>query len=111
VLNQHDIGILFLIIDHSKRIIEKTNGLTYEEFNNDRDIKELSAFHILQIGELAKKLSDDFISNYNVVPWKKIKGMRDRIVHSYETISFTRVWDVAINHIPELLNYCDSILK
>jgi len=111
VLKQKDVGILLLIINHSKRIIEKTNGLTYEEFNSDIDIKELSAFHILQIGELAKKLSKDFILIYNSVPWKDIKGMMDRLVHGYETISFTRVWEVAINDIPILLDYCYSILK
>jgi len=37
-----------------------------------------------QIGELAGKLESDFIENTAHIPWRKIRGMRNRIVHDYE---------------------------
>ena len=43
-------------------------------------------FNILQIGELAKNFEPSFIIEYNNVPWKQIKGMRDKVAHGYGTI-------------------------
>ena len=70
-------GFLLNIIDHCKRIEEKTKNLTKEKFDNNQDIREIICFNIFQIGELVKKLPNDFLSKYPAAPWKNIKGMRD----------------------------------
>ena len=80
-------------------------------FNNDEDVKEIVCFNIFQIGELAKGLSEDFIKNYSGVTWKEIKGMRDRIGHSYGTIKIERVWKTAISDIFQLKIYCKYLLE
>ena len=41
-------------------------------------IKDVLCFNLLQIGELAKRFEPNFIKEYGNVPWKNIKGMRDR---------------------------------
>lgn len=68
-------------------------------------------FNIFQIGELAKSLSDEFVDEYNKVPWKQIKGMRDRIGHGYDTINVDIVWNTAKENIKELNDYCLEILN
>ena len=57
---------------------------------------------MFQIGELANGLSVEFIKEFNKMPWKQIIGMRNRIVHGYDTINFEIVWRTAIESIPEL---------
>lgn len=111
MLNEKDKGLLLLILNHTNRITQTTINITYEDFINDENIKDVSLFHILQIGELVKRLSDEFLTTYNGVPWKLIKGMRDIVVHGYETIMFEKVWQVSISDIPKLSVYCKEILN
>ena len=62
--------------------------------------------------ERLEKIAEDanFIKEYNKIPWKQIIGMRNRIVHGYDTINIEIVWSTAIESIPELKSYCKEIL-
>ena len=77
----------------------------------NEDTKEVVCFNLFQIGELANGLSVEFIKEFNKMPWKQIIGMRNRIVHGYDTINFEIVWRTAIESIPELKSYCEEILN
>ncbi len=86
------------------------NNLSRYDFDNNEDVIEIICFNIMQIGELAKNFEPAFIENYNAVPWKQIKGMRDKVAHGYGTIDLDRVWFTATNDIKPLLNYCKNIV-
>lgn len=103
-------GIMLYIISHCERIKNKINHVSYETFSNNEDIKEIVSFNVLQIGELVKKLSPDFLKKYPKVPWKNIKGMRDWVVHGYGTINLEEVWKTATRDIGPLREYCEQII-
>ena len=111
MLNVKEKGILLYIIDYCKRIEKKVTGITRQSFDENLDISEIVCFNILQIGELAKKLSVDFIEQYNGVSWKNIKGMRDKVAHEYGTIDYDQVWNAATKDIKVLREYCEKILS
>lgn len=104
-------GILENTIHFCLRIEEKMKGVTRQMFDNNEDLKEIVCYNIFQIGEIAKKLSSEFIKKYNEVPWKDIKGMRDWVGHGYCTIDWNTVWETAFNEIIRLRKYCELILK
>ena len=104
-------GLLLYIIDHCKRIEEKTKGVSREEFFNNEDVEEIVCFNLLQIGELANKFTTDFLKKYPDVPWEEMRGLRNRIVHGYGSIKIERVWATANKDIKPLKEYCESILK
>ena len=110
MLNIKDKGRIIQIKKHCERISDKMSGVNEETFNNDIDLREIVCFNIFQIGELAKGLSDEFIQEYDHVPWKQIKGMRDRIGHGYDTIDTDIVYNTAVESISELEKYCASII-
>ena len=111
MLGVKDKGILLQIIKRCNRVVEKVSNISEAEFSLNDDIKEVVCFNLFQIGELANGLSVGFLKEYNKIPWKQIIGMRNRIVHGYDTINLEIVWSTAIESIPELKSYCKEILS
>ena len=111
MLGVKDKGILLQIIKRCNRVIEKVSNISEIEFALNDDIKEVVCFNLFQIGELANCLSVEFAKEYNKIPWKQIIGMRNRIVHGYDTINLEIVWNTANESIPELKSYCKEILS
>ncbi len=111
MLSIKDKGLLLQIIKRGERINNKINNLSFNCFLSNEDIKEIICFNIFQIGELANNLSDEFVKEYNKIPWKHVRGMRNRIVHGYDTIDYEIIWNTAENSIKELVYYCREILN
>ena len=111
MLNSKDKGVLLQIIKRCKRIEDKITYIELSDFSNNDDLKEIISFNIFQIGELSSKLSKEFVEKYNKVPWNLIKGMRNRIVHGYDSIDIEIVWNTALDSISELKEYCIFILE
>ena len=106
-------GYLNHIIKHCDKIISKVKDLTREECDGNEDYCDLICFHLLQIGELVKRLlasGSSFALTFPGVPWKSIARTRDKIAHGYETIDSEKVWGIALLDIPVLNEYCVSIL-
>lgn len=57
---------------------------------------------ILQIGELAKTLSEEFLVEYAEIPWKMIMRMRDIVAHRYGSLDYEIVWNTSDSDISEL---------
>lgn len=111
MLGVKDKGILLQIIKRCNRVTEKVSNVSETEFSLNDDIKEVVCFNLFQIGELCNGLSIEFIKEYNKIPWKQIIGMRNRIVHGYDTINLEIVWNTANESILELKEYCKEILN
>lgn len=111
MLTTKERGILLNIIKHCEKIVEKTNEIPKERFCADEDLIQIVCFNILQIGELAKGLDMQFVQRYNQVPWRLIKGTRDKVAHGYGTIDIDRVWGTAKKDIIPLKEYCVLLLQ
>ena len=44
------------------------------------------------VGEATKNLSQDFKLNHNEIPWRKVAGMRDSLIHDYGNVDLKVVW-------------------
>ena len=110
---KRDSLILMKIIEYASEIAAAINrfDLDYDKFTKDTFTKGGIVFFILQIGELANKLSDETTQKYNEVPWRHIAGMRNRIAHGYDTTDEEIVWAVATSEIPKLKLHCEKMLK
>jgi len=77
----------------------------------DLDTMEICAFNLMQIGEATTKLSNAFTDQHPDIPWDDIKGLRQHVVHNYEGIDHTVVWETIIDDIPQLAQFTGGILK
>ena len=91
--------------------IEKyTKGISEDEFARSTQVQDAVVRRLEIIGEAAKHLSDETKEKYNFVPWKKVIGSRDVLIHDYFTVDIELVWDTVINDIPELKQNIGKIL-
>ena len=58
-----------------------------------------------------KKLPDDFRLKYSEIPWRNIAGMRDIVVHNYETIDKLILWNVADKETIKIREFCKRIIN
>ena len=87
-------------------------GKDYNTFVNDRVYFNAIAMSVLQIGELANGLSDEFKNaTSNEIPWRMIRGMRNVLAHAYGEIDEDALWATIINDIPIIRNFCNSYLS
>ncbi len=85
-----------------KFIIEKTKGITLEELEANEVLCDSVLFRLIQISENSVKLTAEFKSSHNDIPWQAIKGMRNRIVHDYGEVEFDIVHQTITEDIPEV---------
>ena len=90
-------------------LIEKyIKGKTKKEFLQDIQLQDSVIRRIEIIGEATKNIPNALKDKYPDIPWKRIAGMRDILVHDYLGIDLNLTWGVAKKEIPKLKN---NILK
>ncbi len=94
-----------------KRIEEYIEKFDYDTFLKDRKTQDAVVRNLEIIGEAAKNITSDFKKKHTDIEWKKIAGLRDKIIHYYFGVNWDIVWDVAKNKLPELLGKVKDILK
>lgn len=105
--------ILLAIIKHCNVIqdTKKYFGNEYNKFEQNTIYQNAILTPVTQIGELVKRLPNEFRMKYTEIPWKNIAGMRDIVVHNYETIDKLILWNVADKEIDKIKQFCLKILR
>ena len=105
--------ILQTFIKHCNVIDDtiKHFGLDFDDFNDNIIYQNAVLTPVIQIGELVKRLPDTFRIKYAEIPWRNIAGMRDILVHKYETIDKVILWNIVKNEIPKIKTFSINILK
>lgn len=94
-----------------KKIKEYTSGLNEKEFLQNPMIQDAVIRNFEIIGEATKKLGDDFRIKHSEIEWKKIAGMRDKLIHDYIGVDLWSVWAVVEDIIPDLEKRISHIIN
>ncbi len=100
---KHILGETIFILDYAKE-------LSYESFLENELYTRAFTRSIEIIGEAVKNLSPEFRNSHPDIEWRKIAGMRDKLIHAYFSVDYEILWDVVVNKLPEIKNKLSAIL-
>ena len=100
-----DDATLLDILKAARLVVAFKGNLTKKAFL--REIKTQSAIlhQLLVIGEAVKRLSADFRARYPEIPWTRIAGMRDKLIHAYDAVDLDEVWKTVTDEIAPLISF------
>jgi uncharacterized protein with HEPN domain len=99
------------ILGSIEKIEKYMKDVTREEFFKDTKLQDAVMRRLEIIGEATKNIPEYFRKKYPNIPWKKIAGMRDVLIHVYFGVNVERVWVVIKKDLPDLKEKLKEILK
>lgn len=91
--------------------IEKYTCQGRDVFNSQELIQTWAIHHLQILGEAASGLSDNFKQQHDEIPWYKIIGMRNILVHGYFGIDTDVVWATVKNELPQLKEKVNGLIE
>lgn len=98
------------ILDAARKALRFSENRIREDLDKD-EMLSISLVHLLEIvGEVANGISDEFRQRNPHIPWRKMIGLRNRLIHGYFDINLDIVWDTVLKDLPPLLDDLEKIL-
>ena len=98
------------ILESIKNIENFMRDVEKDKFLKDKEKQSAVIRQIEIIGEAAKNLPTSFKNKYPQIPWQKIAGARDKLIHHYFGVDLDAVWDILKEDLPHLKSQIEAIL-
>ena len=100
---------------HMRDAAQKAIEFTYNRNREDLETDEMLALSVVRlveiIDEAAKNVSVEVQESNPNIPWRQIKGTRDRLAHTYFDVDFDIIWSIVSRSLEPLVHNLDRCLK
>jgi uncharacterized protein with HEPN domain len=107
---ERDDATLLDIARAAQLVLEFNKGLTKDSFKEDLKSQSAILHQLMIIGEAVKRLTLEFRNTHPDIPWPLMAGMRDNLIHAYDSVDMDEVWKTATDDIPNLLKTIQPLL-
>jgi uncharacterized protein with HEPN domain len=99
------------MLTHAREALDIHRKNSREDLAESR-ILQLALLHLVEIvGEAASKVSLETRAKLNHLPWRGMVGMRNRIIHGYETVNIAVLWDTLDHDLPDLVTKLEAHIR
>ncbi|MEK7655988.1 MAG: DUF86 domain-containing protein [Patescibacteria group bacterium] len=88
-----------------------TVDVEMDVFFTDRMLQAAVLYKLAVIGEAVARIPAEMKKSQKSIPWEKIVGMRNVVIHDYSDVDLRVVWEVVKHDLPELVQATQKILK
>ena len=96
------------IIENIKAIQNYISNKSYDEFLADDELIDAIMFRLIQLVENTKNISEELKLKYPNIPWGKMLGFRNGIVHEYGQTDYSIVYEIITKDLNSLLDIFDK---
>ena len=111
-MTQHDpLASMRHMRDHASEAISLLTDKSLEELRTDR-VLQLALVQLVEIvGEAANRVPTEVCNAHPEVPWRIAAETRNKLIHGYDVIEYSIVYDTVKNDLMPLVTMLDNILK
>ncbi len=106
---------LIEFLNHIKKetefLLRNSQNISYDEFISGEFTSRAFLRSLEIIGEAVKKIPQEIRTQYPLIEWKEVTGLRDKLIHHYFGVDYELVWDTIKNDIPKLDEALVILLK
>lgn len=99
------------IVEAIRDVVDYTENMDFKGFAKDRRTLQAVVYCFIVIGEAERHIPEEVKSRYPDIPWDKMRGMRNFLVHEYPWMSPRIIWETATKDLPPLFNPLRRILE
>lgn len=106
---QRDLSYVADIVQ-AARLAQAGVATTKKKFLDDWMRQAAVARQFEIIGEATKRISTGFRTKHPQVPWRSMAGMRDMLIHEYDSVDYEEVWQTARRDIPQVIALLEPLI-
>lgn len=105
-----DAAYLLDMLIAAREVLEFSKDLTWEEFQRSSLHQHAIAKALENIGEAARKVSDETKAAHLEIPWSRIVALRHRIAHDYFHLDLLKMWQIVQEDVPALIAMIEPLI-
>lgn len=99
------------ILACANNIRDFTAGLDFDSFVEDAKTIRAVAFELITMGEAVRAVPQEIQEQYPDIPWGKMQGIRNVLVHEYFHLDEEILWQTSQVDIPNLMGRLEQIIR
>ena len=99
------------MLTHAQEATTLASGKTRADLDSDR-LLNLALVRLLEIiGEAANRIPAEEQRRYPQIPWAQIVGLRNRLIHGYDSVDYDILWQIVTHDVPSLIAVLETIAR
>lgn len=103
--------VLIEILSRCRQLARVTARIDKAALAADSDAQSLLFWPLATLGEECGRLSEELRARHPEVPWARVVGFRNFLVHAYDHVDIDLVWEIATARVAAFEQQVDAVFR